>query len=63
MTPSRYQVILTDCPYELELAVDKAISTGWEPLGGISIAMSYDNSEDRFIYSYAQAMIRTVPKK
>ena len=56
---SDYTVLRDEEPQELERQVKMLISQGWEPLGGVSLAMMYEPGTDygTYVYYYAQAMI------
>ncbi len=48
-----YFIIDTNSAQKLAVQVNEAISQGWVPLGGVSIAV------DQGRYSYVQAMTKT----
>lgn len=53
-----YKVVRASDEYELEREVERLISEGWTPQGGLAIGMMYRGPmlTDRTVY--AQAMIR-----
>ena len=38
--------------------VNEAINEGWEPIGGVSLQMSFDSEEQEASMFFAQAMIK-----
>lgn len=55
-----YKAIAATSIFALDEAVNKLIAQGWEPIGGVSIAM-VDRGKPSEKYLYAQAMIRQGP--
>lgn len=53
---SDYMVVESSTPGELAEAVRKKMADGWQPLGGVSVALS--ESDDFRYVVYAQAVIR-----
>lgn len=53
---NEYVVVTADTPQEIESIVRKRMSQGWQPMGGVSVALS--ESDDFRYVVYAQAMIK-----
>lgn len=53
---NEYVVVTADTPQELESIVRERMSQGWQPMGGVSVALS--ESDDFRYVVYAQAMIK-----
>lgn len=51
-----YIVLTTDTPEGLETSVREKMAQGWQPMGGVAVALS-ESDEFRYVV-YAQAMIR-----
>lgn len=62
----KYTILASGCHQTLEMQVNEAIGEGWTPLGGISVAQSFQSYENQrkggfehnTEYTYAQAMTR-----
>lgn len=55
-----YAVIAVDDLYELVRKVDKLISLGWHPQGGIAVTIATEISEHEYYHhtNYYQAMVK-----
>ena len=53
---NEYVVVTADTPPALESIVRERMSQGWQPMGGVSVALS--ESDDFRYVVYAQAMIK-----
>lgn len=62
---TEYQILSSTTPYELQQSVRIALKQGWEPLGGICVAILkldaeqvYDAKNGKEEVVYSQAMVR-----
>lgn len=56
-----YQVIVGENLMDVQSSVRVRLVDGWEPFGGVSVAMAYDTNRDEpkyLKYHFAQAMVR-----
>lgn len=53
-----YMILHRDNSADLAEEVNRAISNGWKPLGGVSVAMAPLSEADTYHLVYVQAMIR-----
>lgn len=58
---SAYKIVLSDDPDELAAAVEKLISEGWTPLGGVAIAFDRRQLPQPGKVACAQAMLHHSP--
>lgn len=58
---SAYKIVLSDDPDELAAAVEKLMSEGWAPLGGVAIAFDRRQLPQPGKVACAQAMMHRSP--
>lgn len=53
-----YKILIEESGGELVEAVQSLLKEGWQPLGGVAIAVFYVDEDSESYYSYSQAMVR-----
>jgi len=51
----KYKVLTGETVFAIILQTQEHIDDGWEPLGGVSVAVVHGNG---FLYTYAQALTK-----
>jgi hypothetical protein len=52
-----YIVLWEDTPERLARIVNKFISEGWKPQGGVSVTVYYSEERKDSVYTFSQAMV------